>query len=123
MRLGDLLREQGRTEESAAELEGAVEMQPDLASAYSALGKLQSEQELWADAIASLEKAVALDKNYAAARYALGLAYRKTGETEKAKLAFERYQRLKQTEQPSFDPLMDAISRCAPTRTWTTRQR
>ncbi|MCB1020882.1 MAG: tetratricopeptide repeat protein [Acidobacteria bacterium] len=110
VRLGDLLREQGRTKESETELDRAVEMQPDFASAHLALGKLQSEQERWTDAISSLEKAVALDTNYAAARYALGLAYRKTGETEKAKLAFERYQRLKQTEQPSFDPLMDAIS-------------
>jgi tetratricopeptide (TPR) repeat protein len=109
VRLADLLLENGDLETSEALYREAVRLDPKLASAHYGLGRLWVARQDWTSAVESYQRACELEKNYAVAHYALGLAYRKLGQTEKARASLTRYQQLKDLPEPSFDPTEEAV--------------
>lgn len=109
VRLAQLLFESGEVDQSADAYREALKQNSRLASAHFGLGKVLAARGDWAGAIGSYRRACEISDGYAAAYYALGMAYRHTGDMAKARQHVERFQRLKQAKQPSFDPLMDEV--------------
>ncbi len=67
--------------------------------AYLNLGKIANERGDFAGAIRNLEKATELDPENSAAVYQLGLAYRKSGQTQKSTAAMNRFRQLNAAKQ------------------------
>ncbi len=110
VRLAELLLDSGDAEQSEAEYRNAVRQDAKLASAHFGLGKVQAARGDLTAAIQSYRRACELSGNYAAAHYALAMAYRQAGDMANARSYLERHRRVKQTKQPSFDPLMDEVN-------------
>ncbi len=109
-RLGDLERGVGDPDAAEQRYRRALSFEPELASARYGLGRVHAARGEWQEAAAEYELSCQAAKNYGAAYYALGQAYRKLGDKEKAARALRRFERLRPLPEPSFDPLMDALS-------------
>jgi tetratricopeptide (TPR) repeat protein len=110
VRLAQVLFDAGETEESERVYRAVIAQAPRLASAHFGLGKILAARGDRASAIESLRRACELADNYAAAHYALAMAYRDIGDSARSRIHLERSQRLKETKQPSQDPLMDEVN-------------
>ena len=62
----------------------AIAVEPEVAEAHYELGLLLGFQEKWAESARDLERAVELQPDYAAAHYRLAIAYRHSGQPDKA---------------------------------------
>jgi tetratricopeptide (TPR) repeat protein len=109
VRLAGLLFESGNTEESERLYREAVQQNSGLATAQLGLGRVLAARGDWAGAIERYLRACEISEDFVAAHYALGMAYRKTGEMEKAREHLQRSLQAKQKPQPSEDPLMGAV--------------
>jgi tetratricopeptide (TPR) repeat protein len=109
VRLAQLLFESGDTQQSEKVYRESIEQNPRLASAHLGLGRVLASRGDWSGAAESYRRASELSRNYAAAHYALAMAYRKIGDAARARQHLETYQRVKESSQPSEDPLMDAV--------------
>jgi tetratricopeptide (TPR) repeat protein len=83
---------------SAAQVEEllrkAVANDPKLAVGYLQLGIVYSEEKDWPKAIAALENAVKIDPDLEEGHFRLAKAYRMAGQTDKAKVELQVYQRI-----------------------------
>ena len=94
----------------------AVRLQPSLPQAQSELGKLMLKRGDIPGAIAHLEHAIALEPQNAAPAYVLAQAYRRTGQTDRARDLLARVSRLNAQErgddlQGDLRPMMFRIVR------------
>ncbi|HEY8548376.1 MAG TPA: tetratricopeptide repeat protein [Vicinamibacterales bacterium] len=111
VRLGDLLFDLGRLDESEATYREVLRERPTSALAAYGLGRvLRARGE--ADGVAYLERAVEWEPSFRAALYALGQAYEAAGDRERAAAAFTRYRDAR--SQPSIDG--DPMERVAAAR-------
>ncbi len=110
VRLAQLLLDSGDAEQSAGIYRSVIAKNPRMATAYFGLGQVLAARTDWPAAIESYSQACQIAENYAAAHYALAMAYRNTGDMAKARAELERYQVVKQTKQPTEDPLMDEVT-------------
>jgi tetratricopeptide (TPR) repeat protein len=85
----------GDYQTAVANLNEALRLNANFAEACLELGLIALAQDKVEQGIAALEKAVSLDPQLAAAHYRLGLAYRRTGNTAKAKVEMDRFRALK----------------------------
>ena len=83
--------EAGRLEQAEAILRQAATMNPALAVARSALGRVLAKADRQDEAVEELRAAVSLDPTDAAAYYVLGFALRSSGQDHDAGDAYERY--------------------------------
>ena len=113
IRLADLQLETGETETSETLYRQALELDPKLARAHYGLGRLLLARGDIAGAAERYRRASELEKNFRQAHYALGLAYRRLGESDKAKASLARYEQLRDQPEPSFDPVADAVGELA----------
>ena len=82
--LGRVFVQTKENEKALPYLERALQIQPDLAEANSLLGTAYLRLGQFADAVSRLEKAAPSD-HYGDVHYQLSVAYRKLGQTERAK--------------------------------------
>jgi tetratricopeptide (TPR) repeat protein len=75
-------------------LEKAVTLDPHLGAAFLQLGIVFAEQNKLPSAISAYQSAIQANPEMAEAHYRLALAYRKTGQPEKAQKEIEQYQQL-----------------------------
>ncbi|MDQ4120270.1 MAG: tetratricopeptide repeat protein [Acidobacteriota bacterium] len=80
-------------------LKRAVELDPDLASAHSALGRLYARQERWAEAAASLELATKLEPKSAETLYQLGRVYARLKRTNESRSVLAKFKELSDTQK------------------------
>ncbi|MHC4200716.1 MAG: tetratricopeptide repeat protein, partial [Planctomycetota bacterium] len=83
--------EAGRLEQAEEILRRAATMNPGLAVARSALGRVLAKADRHDEAVEELKAAVSLDPTDAAAYYVLGFALRSSGQDHDAADAYERY--------------------------------
>ena len=84
-------------------LEKAVKINPKLTEAYVQLGVLRAARGDLASAIAAYQQALAVDSRSSDAHYRLSLAYKRTGENEKAHQEYETYRQLKAADADAVE--------------------
>lgn len=72
----------------------AIEQDNTQAAFYYNKGLAEFELKIFKDAELSFKESVKLDKNLAEAWHNLALVYERTGDSEKAYIAYERYQKI-----------------------------
>jgi len=92
----------------------ALTLDPSLAEALIALGKLDAASGRHADAIGHLERAVKLRPNSEPALYNLMLAYRNAGRAADARAASDRLQKLQQPPQGEFTEFLKKLGEKTP---------
>ena len=97
--LGEMRLQEGLNEEALRYTEKAAALEPGYAATHSNLGKLYVRGNDYAAAIRELETAVKLDPDDKTAYYQLSIAYRKTGEKEKARAALVHVRRLNKEQR------------------------
>jgi tetratricopeptide (TPR) repeat protein len=83
--LGQIAQVQNKFDEAKRHFERALSISPDFPEALIALGKLQGQAKQYGESIALFEKALKLQPSNEAAHYALMIAYRNSGQIEKAR--------------------------------------
>lgn len=99
LNLGLLLVKLDRLDEAETRLRQSVTADPSFAQARYQLGVLLDKTGRPGEAIPELEEAARLDEGYAEPHFALARLYRRAGQTEKARLALERFQAIKKEKE------------------------
>jgi len=81
---------EGRVSLGLASLQEAVQLDPDNAIYWNALGVAQLQLRRWPEAQVSFEKGVQLDRNYAEAYHNLGLAQARQGRLDQAVASYRK---------------------------------
>lgn len=104
---------QGNYERAIEAVDAAIDLDPDLPSAYYQRGMYYAHQEQCEKAIEDYSKAIELDPNAADFYYERGVCYRKTGSPAKAMTDFQAVVAL--TEDPGLitdaNQAIDALTR------------
>lgn len=79
-------------------LKRAVEIDPTLAQAHLALGKLEARSSRWQEAAAEFEQAVKYEPELAEAHYQLGRVLTRLKRPTEAQTAFEKHKKLSETQ-------------------------
>jgi tetratricopeptide (TPR) repeat protein len=90
LNLGNLLVEQGHTEEAVLDLQEGVALAPSNAYGHLKLGVAYLRLHRLGEARQELERATRLDSNNAAAHYQLGRFYKEIHDLDNAKAEFDR---------------------------------
>jgi tetratricopeptide (TPR) repeat protein len=85
IRLGRMYLQTGENEEAARWFDKALEQKPGDSAAIAGLGQAEVQLKRYESAVTHLEAALEQEPAASQLRYPLALAYRQTGETEKAK--------------------------------------
>jgi tetratricopeptide (TPR) repeat protein len=84
-------------------LEKAVRLDPKLGDAFLLLGSVYADEGNLPQAIAAYQSAIAASPQMEEAHYRLAMAYRKTGETDKARKELELYKELSRQSAQQFE--------------------
>jgi tetratricopeptide (TPR) repeat protein len=96
---GMLLLRQGSLDQAEILLREAVDLGSGMLLAHHQLGAALAKQKRFPDALEELKKAVELDPTYAEAHFTLASVYRQLGDSSKADLELEAFQKLKQAQK------------------------
>ncbi len=107
--LADLLVETERPR-AIEHFQRAIELDPNLASAYAGLGRCAAMDDRPEEAIARFEKAVELEPNFASAHYELAMLLRSVGRMEEAAQHLRLYGQ-RQSEFTPDDPIKRKLRR------------
>lgn len=98
--LGEALALDNNTERAGQELETAIQMNPEDAEAYDALGRMQLAEGNTIAAVSSLEHAVRLAAGRSNLHHDLAIAYRQASRPEDAAREMQQYQALSAARLP-----------------------
>jgi len=97
--LGELYLRQGLEDRAISTLKQAAYLQPAVAAIHSSLGKLHLKKNDLDLAVKELEKATRLDSSDTTGFYQLSIAYRKSGQPDRAREALAQVRRLNEIER------------------------
>jgi len=106
--VGQILVTQGKPADGLKRYERALELRPDFVEAALAVGKARVQAKQYAQAIPLLEHAVGLQPTNEAAHYNLMLAYRNSGQMDKAR---HEQQELNKLQRPPEGEFTDFLKR------------
>lgn len=107
--VGQILAAQGKNEEGLRSYERALALRPDFAEAALAIAKIRMQSKQYAEAIPLLQRAVALQPANEAAHYNLMLAYRDSGQMEKARREQQELNKLQQRPAGEFSDFLKRL--------------
>ena len=81
-----------------SELKQAISLDPNLALAYSTLGRLYMRQKRFEEAVVNLERAVKIDANLPDALYQLGLVYARLKRADESKVVLAKFKELNESK-------------------------
>ena len=111
MELGEVYGQTSKTYEKAVQhFSRAVELKPDLAAAHGNLGKALLNLERIRPAIERLLRSIELDQSFFPGYLNLAKAYRKQGETGKAKEVLVRFQNLHSERESQMEKRKRALA-------------
>ncbi len=113
VRLALTLMADGRMEDAKRRFNEVLTAHPDDTTALAGLGQIAMEEGQYETAIMNLERALELDPDADRLYYPLALAFRATGETDKARAALEKRGRRQTTFSDPILAAMSAFSRSA----------
>jgi tetratricopeptide (TPR) repeat protein len=106
--IGQILTAQAKPDEGLRHYDRALALSPDFAEAALAAGKIRVQAKQYAEAIPILERTVALQPANEAAHYNLMLAYRNSGQMDKAR---REQQELNKLQKPPEGEFTDFLKR------------
>jgi tetratricopeptide (TPR) repeat protein len=107
--LGNLLWQQGRTQESIAACRQALRIKPDSVEASTNIGDALFHQGKLQEAVAQFREALRLDPNYAYAHNDLGLVLVQQGRPEEAIAQFREASRIKPNDSEAHNNLAGVL--------------
>lgn len=84
-------------------LENCIKLDPRFAPAHLQMGIIHATRNQIAQAVADYQSAIAADPNLAEAHFRLGQAYKKVGDSAKAREQFEVYERIQKTDANNIE--------------------
>lgn len=106
--VGQILAAQAKPDAALQRFDRAMTLRPDFAEAALAAGKLRVQSKQYAEAIPLLERAIGLQPANEAAHYNLMLAYRNSGQMDKAR---REQQELNKLQRPPEGEFTDFLKR------------
>jgi Flp pilus assembly protein TadD len=88
-----LIEDRGKTEEGRDYIIQSVNLNPRFVDGLKAWARIHSREGRWDDALPLYERAMAIDPNDSSLYYLLAVAYRHTGNREKAEWAMREFER------------------------------
>jgi tetratricopeptide (TPR) repeat protein len=107
--IGQILTAREKASDAAPHFAKAVELSPDFPEALVALAKTHMNARRYSDAILLLERAVRLQPNMESAHYTLMLAYRNTGDAQKALKEKAELDRLQKPPEGEFSEFLKKL--------------
>jgi tetratricopeptide (TPR) repeat protein len=112
--LGQIAQVESDIETARTHLERALSLSPDFPEALVALGKLETQMKQYDKAIAFLQRAISIQPANEAAHYALMMAYRDSGQLEKAKTEKTALDRLQRPPEGEFSDFLKKLGEKTP---------
>jgi tetratricopeptide (TPR) repeat protein len=112
--LGQIAQAQNRSDEARLHYTRATTLSPDFPEALVALARLHSEAKEYGEAISLLERAVRLQPASESAHYALMIAYRNSGNMEKARAEKAIVDRLQKPPEGEFTEFLRKLGEKPP---------
>jgi tetratricopeptide (TPR) repeat protein len=107
--IGQILIAAAKPAEALPHYERALALSPDFVEAALAVGKMRMQAKRFAEAIELLEHVVALDARNEAAHYSLMIAYRNSGQMDKARSEQEAYEKLQHAPEGEFTDFLKKL--------------
>lgn len=107
--IGQILTEEGKPEEGLHRYERALALSPGFAEAALAMAKIRVQAKQYAQAIPLLERTIALQPRNEAAHYNLMLAYRNSGQMEKALHEQQELNKLQRPPEGEFTEFLKKL--------------
>jgi tetratricopeptide (TPR) repeat protein len=107
--IGQILIARQNSDQAAPHFAKAVALSPDFPEALVALGKTHLNAKRYSEAIPLLERAVRVQPNMESAHYALMLAYRNTGNSERALNEKAELDRLQKPPEGEFSEFLKKL--------------
>jgi tetratricopeptide (TPR) repeat protein len=112
--LGQIFNAGGKPDQALLHFQKALELSPDFTEAALAVGRMRVQAKQYADAIPLLERVVALQPENEAAHYSLMLAYRNSGQLDKARREQQELQKLQHPPEGEFTDFLKRLGERTP---------
>ncbi|MGO9232370.1 MAG: tetratricopeptide repeat protein [Bryobacteraceae bacterium] len=114
--IGQILNAAAKPAEALPHYERALALSPDFVEAALAVGKMRVQAKRFADAIPLLEHVVALQPTNEPAHYSLMLAYRNSGQMDKARQEQQKLEKLQRTPEGEFTDFLKRLGEKPPAK-------
>jgi len=112
--IGQILNSEAKPEEALPYFQKALALSPDFAEAALAAGRIRVQAKQFAGAIPLLEHVVALQPANEPAHYSLMIAYRNSGQMDKARTEQQVLQKLQHPPEGEFTDFLKRLGEKAP---------
>ena len=112
--IGQIASAAAKMDEALPHFQKALELSPDFVEAALAVGKIRVQAKQYAEAIPLLQHVVALAPRNEAAHYNLMLAYRNSGQMDKAKAEQQELEKLQHPPEGEFTDFLKRIGEKPP---------
>jgi len=112
--IGQILNAQSKAEQALPHFQKALDLSPDFAEAALAVGRMRVQARQYAEAIPLLEHVVALQPRNEAGHYTLMLAYRNSGQMDKARREQDVLQKLQHPPEGEFSDFLKRLGEGTP---------
>ena len=114
--IGQILNAAAKPAEALPHFQKALDLSPDFVEAALAVGRARIRDKRYAEAVTLLEHVVALDPRNEAAHYNLMLAYRNSGQMDKAKSEQREYEKLQRPPEGEFTDFLKRLGEKPPAK-------
>ena len=112
--IGQILNAGSKPDEALQRFQKALDLSPDFAEAALAVGRMRVQAKQYGDAIPLLEHVVALEPANEPAHYNLMLAYRNSGQMDKARREQQELQKLQHPPEGEFTDFLKRLGERTP---------
>jgi len=112
--IGQILSAQNRQADALKRFERALDLSPDFPEAALAVGRARLQEKRYADAVPLLERVVAAQPDNEAAHYNLMLAYRDSGQMDKARREQQKVNALRRPAGGEFSDFLKKLGEKPP---------
>jgi len=112
--LGQIAQAQAKRDDATLHFRRALKLSPDFPEALVAIAKLDSQAKRYNQAIPALHRAIRLQPSNEAAHYALMMAYRDSGQMEKARAEQQTLNRLQRPPEGEFTEFLKKLGEKPP---------
>jgi tetratricopeptide (TPR) repeat protein len=114
--IGQILNTQSKAEQALPHFQKALDLSPDFAEAALAVGRIRVQAKQYAEAIPLLEHVVALEPRNEPGHYTLMLAYRNSGQMDKARREQDVLQKLQHPPEGEFTDFLKRLGEGTPAK-------